>query len=40
MIPENTPADTNIGYPVEATDDDNGDSLTYSLGPAADAKSL
>ena len=30
-IPENTPADTNIGYPVEATDDDNGDSLTYSL---------
>ena len=30
-VPENTPANVNIGYPVAATDDDNGDSLTYSL---------
>ena len=29
---ENTPANTNIGDPVAATDDDNGDSLTYTLG--------
>ena len=38
-VPENTLADTNIGYPVEATDDDNGDSLTYSL-TGADAVSF
>ena len=29
---ENTGADTNIGTPVAATDPDDGDSLTYSLG--------
>ena len=33
-VAENTPADVNIGYPVTATDDDNGDSLTYTLGGA------
>ena len=32
-IPENTPADTDIGAPVSATDADN-DTLTYSLGVA------
>ena len=31
-VAENTPANTNIGDPVAATDDDNGDSLTYTLG--------
>ena len=31
-VAENTPANVNIGYPVTATDDDNGDSLTYTLG--------
>ena len=31
-VAENTPADVNIGDPVTATDDDNGDSLTYTLG--------
>ena len=36
---ENTPPDVNIGYPVAATDDDNGDSLTYTLG-GADANSF
>ena len=36
-VPENTPADVNIGSPVAATDDDNGDSLTYTLGGADDA---
>ena len=30
-VVENTPANTNIGSPVAATDDDNGDSLTYTL---------
>ena len=30
-VAENTPANTNIGDPVAATDDDNGDSLTYTL---------
>ena len=30
-IPENTDAGVNIGDPVTATDDDTGDSLTYSL---------
>ena len=33
-VPENAPANTNFGQPVEATDDDNGDSLTYTLGGA------
>ena len=33
-VAENTPAGINIGYPVAATDDDNGDSLTYTLGGA------
>ena len=31
-VPENTGADTEIGAPVAATDPDDGDSLTYSLG--------
>ena len=31
-IPENTAANQNIGAAVTATDPDNGDSLTYSLG--------
>ena len=31
-VAENTPANINIGSPVAATDDDNGDSLTYTLG--------
>ena len=31
-VAENTSADINIGSPVAATDDDNGDSLTYTLG--------
>ena len=31
-VAENTPADVNIGDPFTATDDDNGDSLTYTLG--------
>ena len=31
-IAENTAEDTNIGTPVEATDDDEGDTLTYTLG--------
>ena len=30
-VAENTPARRNIGAPVEATDADNGDTLTYSL---------
>ena len=30
-VPENTPADQDIGEPVEATDRDSGDTLTYSL---------
>ena len=30
-VAENTPPDRNIGDPVAATDDDNGDTLTYSL---------
>ena len=38
-VAENTPADVNIGDPVTATDDDNGDSLTYTLG-GADAASF
>ncbi len=38
-VAENTPADVNIGYPVTATDDDNGDSRTYTLG-GADAASF
>ena len=38
-VAENTPADVNIGDPVTATDDDNGDSLTYTLG-GADAVSF
>ena len=32
LLAENTPADQNIGQPVAATDLDNGDTLTYSLG--------
>ena len=32
-VPENTPARVDIGDPVEASDDD-GDSLTYTLGSA------
>ena len=31
-IQENTTSGTNIGSPVSATDDDSGDTLTYSLG--------
>ena len=31
-IPENTETNTNIGGPVEATDPDVGDTLTYTLG--------
>ena len=31
-VAENTPANQNIGNPVTATDPDNGDTLTYSLG--------
>ena len=31
-VPENTVADTNIGDPVAATDQDDGATLTYSLG--------
>ena len=31
-VAENTSADVNIGDPVTATDEDNGDSLTYTLG--------
>ena len=31
-IPENTETNTNIGDPVEATDPDVGDTLTYALG--------
>ena len=31
-VAENTAAGTDIGAPVEATDDDDGDSLTYTLG--------
>ena len=31
-VAENTAAGENIGAPVEATDDDDGDSLTYTLG--------
>ena len=38
-VAENTPADVNIGSPVTATDNDNGDSLTYTLG-GADAASF
>ena len=30
-VPENTPAGQDIGEPVEATDRDSGDTLTYSL---------
>ena len=32
LVAENTPAGQNIGDPVAATDLDNGDTLTYSLG--------
>ena len=38
-IPENTPAGRNIGAPVIATDEDEGDVLTYSLS-GADATSF
>ena len=38
-VAENTSADVNIGDPVTATDEDNGDSLTYTLG-GADAVSF
>ena len=38
-IAENTAPGQNIGSPVAATDDDNGDSLTYTLG-GADAASF
>ena len=31
-VPENSPAATDVGAPVAATDDDSGDTLTYSLG--------
>ena len=31
-VPENTPANRNIGAPVAATDPDAGDTLTYTLG--------
>ena len=31
-VAENTAADQNIGAPVAATDPDNGDTLTYTLG--------
>ena len=31
-VPENSAADTNVGLPVPATDDDAGDTLTYTLG--------
>ena len=30
-VPENSPAGTNVGDPVTATDDDTGDTLEYSL---------
>ena len=30
-IPENSPADTSVGSPVTATDEDTGDSQTYTL---------
>ena len=32
LVAENTPAGEDIGDPVAATDSDNGDTLTYSLG--------
>ena len=35
-VAENTAADVNIGDPVAATDPDNGDTLTYTLGGADD----
>ena len=38
-VAENTAAGTDIGAPVEATDDDDGDSLTYTLG-GTDASSF
>ena len=38
-IPENTETNTNIGGPVEATDPDVGDTLTYALG-GTDARSF
>ncbi len=38
-IPENTPSGENIGSPITATDDDEGDTLTYSL-EGTDASSL
>ncbi len=31
-VAENTAASTNIGTPISATDDDSGDTLTYTLG--------
>ena len=39
LVAENTPAGQNIGDPVAATDTDNGDTLTYSLG-GTDANSF
>ena len=36
-VAENTAADVNIGDPVAATDPDNGDTLTYTLGGTDDA---
>ena len=33
-VAENTPANTAIGQPVEATDTDSGDTVTYTLGGA------
>ena len=39
-VAENTAASQNIGAPVEATDDDDGDSLTYSISGGTDAASF
>ena len=39
-VAENTAASQNIGAPVEATDDDDGDALTYSISGGTDAASF
>ena len=39
-VAENTAAGENIGAPVEATDDDDGDALTYSISGGTDASSF
>ncbi|MCY3887247.1 MAG: cadherin domain-containing protein [Chloroflexi bacterium] len=39
-VPENSGGGVNVGDPVEATDDDSGDTLTYSFGTGGDESSF